>query len=258
MTKADLFEKIIVMGDSWAKGEFPKGGKQGMPCPHGGLFQYINHSKKYRFSEKVRLLQRNGGNLNDNIFFLSNYHSPKNSLYIIFVTNPLRSVTNWRWMSSHKPVDFIKQIQTIKDEFYVKINKWMGNNNSHAVLLGGLTSVNNLRKYPHLTKAIPNIIEFLDPRLKFQISINDILLDITNHDPLFYNRMQKNYITKYLFANFCFRIKSRPNLDLINFFLKHSKRWDKIVERLGFPDGAHPHRGHHYKIYKELQRQNIV
>jgi hypothetical protein len=221
MNLINAHSKILIIGDSWGCGEWVKFGPGHYWTVHSGLEFYL---KEYGCN--VTNLSM-GGISNSKIFDLLNEHIQINNSYdviIWFQTDPLRNLRpyadNIEIFKKNKE-DFILAHDELLDSIYAKFNSL--DLPIHCV--GGTTKLNLafLEKYPNLHPVIPSIIEmFGEAHIKIWPS-NWI------KDPQVLKSLSHS-VVEYLYS------ECEPKL---------SREWF-------FPDGLHPNRKAHEKIFEYL------
>lgn len=214
--------KILIIGDSWGRGEWLCQPRTQIYHPvHLGLESYL---KEYGCD--VNNLSQ-GGYSNSNIFNSLHDHMAINNSYdviIWFQTDPLR---NLRPYADHTEIfkknkeDFILAYDELLDSIYDKFDSL----NLPIYCLGGATKLNLalLEKYPNLHPVIPSIIEmFGESHIKVWPS----------------DWIKDPQVLKSL---------SHPLADYL-----HSESEVNLSEEWFFPDGRHPNRKAHKKIFEYL------
>jgi hypothetical protein len=221
MNLINAHSKILIIGDSWGCGEWEMSDAKVYSVVHPGLELYL---KEYGCD--VTNISA-GDSSNHNIFNRLHEHMQKNNSYDVilwFQTDPLRSLrpyaANIEIFKKNKE-DFILAHDELLDSIYDKFNSM----DLPIYCLGGTTKLNLtlLEKYPNLYPVIPSIIEmFGEAHVKIWPSDwirTPQVLESLSHSTVDY-------------------LYSECNLNL-------SKEWF-------FPDGRHPNRKAHKKIFEYL------
>jgi len=213
--------KILIIGDSWGCGEWAMSGPNGYCTVHPGLEFYL---KEHGYD--VNNLSQ-GGYSNSDIFNSLRDHLAINNSYdviIWFQTDPLRNLRpyadNIEIFKKNKE-DFILVHDELLNSIYAKFNSL----DLPIHCLGGTTKLNLalLEKYPNLHPVIPSIIEmFGEAHIKIWPS----------------DWIKNPQILKSL---------SRTLVDYL-----HSECEPKLSREWFFPDGRHPNRKAHKKIFEFL------
>lgn len=212
--------KILIIGDSWGCGEWTLSDEY---CAvHPGLEFYL---KEHGYN--VNNLSQ-GGYSNSDIFNSLRDHMAINNSYdviIWFQTDPLRNFRPYRneniGIFKKNKEDFILACDELLDSIYAKFNSL----DLPIYCLGGTTKLNLalLEKYPNLHPVIPSIIEmFGEEHIKIWPS----------------GWIKHPQVLKSL---------SRSLVDYL-----HSECELNLSQEWFFPDGRHPNRKAHKKIFEFL------
>ena len=241
--------RILLAGDSWGCGEWkaynPK--LEGRPdaIAHKGLEEYLtqdNHEVKnvsvpgcslksiyykLRMQGKKHLLDKE---VEDD----SKPYKPYDATFVI-VTDALRDIERGTiWDNAYSYQDYVDMHNNQLREFIADISRINNKILGQVYLMGGLSKVtSDLLKDTQLKIAIPSILEFLVPNSK-------------QHDVIFlhhHHTISKHNTNKQAVK----RIHAQNNL--WELYTKESIMW---------PDGHHPNREGHFKIYQYLKENKFL
>ncbi len=211
--------KILIAGDSWAMGEWPV--KQEDGIQHKGLEQYLLDD-----GHDVVNISEAGDTLTAILHCLK-LQQTKYDYVFVFLVEPFAEMQNeFFWDKKLKYEDYYTRHKTKLTSFVKSIDTL---NLGPIKLIGG--SAKCLPEYITDTSieiAIPSVIELLIPGLRqyemnFQYHYH--LLDTSNVDQI-----------------------------TIDKILEQAEKWDRIYKNpIMHPDGEHPNREGHYKIYQVLK-----
>lgn len=212
--------KILIVGDSWGCGEWPVPSKLVEYLPvHLGLEFYL---REYGCSVTN---VSHGGYSNDDIFIsLKNQIQNQHDAIFWFQTDPLRNLrpyTNNLEIFKKEKEDFILAHDELLDSIYEKFNS-LG---VTIYCLGGYSKLNLslMEKYSNLFPIIPSIIELLGE----------------NHIKIWPSEWIRCNETTSVFS-----------YSLTEYLYKECGQ--KLSRLWFFPDGRHPNRHAHKKIFKYL------
>lgn len=212
--------KILISGDSWGCGEWRTADDpNGQGINHKGLEQYLledNHT--------VQNISQGGYSLYDILQNL-NFQNEKYDYVFVFVTDAHRlwDTKNF-WIPSYTYQDYL-----LRYENYVKafVNQLDQLDIGPIKLIGGLTKCKlEYTKNTNIEIAIPSIFELLTEK---------------NHYDMCFHEHYQTLNTKNI---------NKETLDKV---YEQTKILDDLfINPIFHPDGRHPNRQGHYKIYKTL------
>jgi hypothetical protein len=217
--------KILLAGDSWGVGEWGPERLPGRHVSHLGLEQYLRND-----GHDVDNVSIAGGCLQRIAKSLLNTELEKYDYIFVFVTDTFRSLgfdlkTFW---SSKDDIKKVKEHhQNVLHSFLHELNSL----NKKIVLLGALTKVTkkDVKGFKNLTVGISSIIELLIP-------------GYTQHEICFTETLQG--------------IPRNIDKELFEYVWEQSFRWTELQDiPIFYPDGGHPNREGHKKIFIYLKEK---
>jgi len=211
--------KILIAGDSWGCGEWNIDPTKG--CNHKGLEQYLKDDK-----HDVKNISY-GGLSFYGILEELNYENEKYDYVFVFVTDANRGIEpNKFWIKNYTYEDYQFRWDTNVKSFVESLDIL---DIGPVFLLGGLTKCYD--RHVENTKikiAIPSIFELIIPGSKHY--------DMCFQDYLF--KLDENNVPKEMVTN----------------IWQQMKIFDELFKNtIMYPDGNHPNREGHYKIYQVLK-----
>ncbi len=226
--------RIYIGGDSWGCGEW------GMPDPlrnwsgtqvilHRGLEQYL-------LDDGHSVTNTSGGGDSNMRTYDKILNSKEHDIYIIFQTISLRDNHEWNTILTWK--NLIARNKKLQKTFYKRLGSLASNK---IYLLGGLEKVDKdeVAKYPNLVTVVESIPEWL-----------------TNGD---YINREGSLLTDI--NNLGDNLPKDVELELLDKLIELDNQCKSTVSfnRQYFqPDGFHPNKEGHYRIYQELKLQQII
>tara|TARA_B100001093_G_scaffold499343_1_gene548490 strand:+ start:1645 stop:2313 length:669 start_codon:yes stop_codon:yes gene_type:complete len=211
--------KILIAGDSWAMGEWPE--KQEDDIQHKGLEQYLiddNHTV-------VNISM--GGDPHNVILENLKTIDEKFDIAFVFTVDPHSKMEDENfWQKDFSYEDYYNRHKQAIRKFVLGLDKL---NIGPIKLLGGSSKC--LQEYTQDTSieiAIPSIIELLIPGIKQY----DMCFQYHHH-----------------------LLDESINAEIVDKVYEQAKIFDSIFykEPIMYPDGEHPNREGHYKIYEVLK-----
>jgi len=239
--------RILLAGDSWGCGEWkkynPKLGEAHLDSiNHKGLEEYLtqnNHEvknvsvpgaslKTIHYQVKKQTKKYLFGGEVDADF------TPYDATFVI-VTDTLRDIERGTiWDEAYSYQDYVDIHNSKLREFIANLSRLNEKRFGQIYLMGGLTKVtSDFVKDTQLKIAIPSILEFLVPNSK-------------QHDVIF--RHHLHTISK-----------RNTNKAAVKRIYAQDNLWNLYTEEpIMWPDGHHPNREGHYKIYQYLKENKIL
>lgn len=238
--------RILLAGDSWGCGEWkvynPKLEASLDAINHKGLEAYLindNHDVKnvsvpgaslknihyqVRKQGKKYLL---GGEVDTDF-------TPYDATFVI-VTDTLRDIDRGTiWDSAYSYQDYVDIHNNKLHEFISSLNMLNQKKYGQIYLMGGLTKVtSDLVKHTNLKIAIPSILELIVPNSK-----QHNVIFVHHLDTISKRNTNKKAVKKIYAQN-----------NLWNLYTKEPIMW---------PDGQHPNRQGHFKIYQYLKENKFL
>jgi hypothetical protein len=223
-------KRICIFGDSWCRGEWGwKNGKFGRL--HKGLEQYLKDSD-YQVSNFGE-----GGASNIEQFNriitedITNY-----DVILYFQTDPLRDYRSTKFKGMFESIEVFRQYQTTaRHNHYSRLNS-LG---LKIYLLGGCDKIdeNDLVEYKNLKCFVPSIIKLINEDLEHpNIWASDWIEYVDrNCNPELFNLIHEQKM-----------IQDRFYSD------------EKLYVEYFQPDGKHPNRKAHYKIYEKVLKELLL
>jgi hypothetical protein len=221
-SSAVLMIDLLIVGDSWGIGEWGWDNKNRYACTHKGLEQYFLDAGYSVQNKSIGGGTNRQSTLTLQLLDLNQYKS-----ILWFQTDPLRDITDSQlflkeYNSFQKVIEYQKEL----------LNKTYLNLNSleiEILCIGGCSKLelDLIKYYPNLTPIIPSAIEFLIPDFK--------------HPEIWFSRWYED-------------IDRQFSIDCINKFLYNKQLQDQLEKYrdLFWPDGRHPNRWGHKKIFEYL------
>jgi len=210
---------ILIAGDSWGCGEW-EGDEENYGVSHKGLEHFLTE-----YGCSVTNVSKGGSSNADSIQRIKDFISTTNVDHIFwFQTNPIRDLRY-----SDRSYDE-KSLPKTSEEYKIKTKKLLRNTyeflnqlNVKIHCIGGLARLEKcINKYPNLIPLIPSVIEMFGAQ-----------------EPDFWI---ENWIdAKIKFSDtFLTELEEMPN------------PWELLPKKWFYPDGVHPNRHAHYKIFKYI------
>ena len=214
---------LLIVGDSWAMGEWDWDNENRYACTHKGLEQYFLDAGCSVQNKSIGGASNSQSILTLQLLDLNQYKS-----ILWFQTDPLRDITDSQlflkeYNSFQKVIEHQKEL----------LNKTYLNLNSleiEILCIGGCSKLelDLIKYYPNLTPIIPSVMEFLIPDFK--------------HPEIWFSGWFQD-------------IDRQFSIDCINKFLYNKQLQDQLgwlYRDLFWPDGRHPNRWGHKKIFEYL------
>lgn len=224
-------KNICIIGDSWSRGEF--GWKdQKYSRLHKGLEQFLKDSNYSVFNygeggaSNLKLFNRVKNEEDLTVF----------DLVLYFQTDPLRDYRENKFQGLFESIETFRRYQiTARHNHYKRLNS-LG---VKIHLIGGCDRIdeNDLIEYKNLKCFIPSIIKFISEDLEHpNIWASDWIeyVDRSCDPELFKLIHQQKMLQDKFYGN------------------------DKVVVEFFQPDGQHPNRNAHYKIYEKVVKELLT
>ena len=238
--------RILLAGDSWGCGEWkaynPELEGKTTAIAHKGLEEYLTQD-----NHEVKNVSVPGASLK-NIHYKLRMQGKKYLLdkeveddsktydaTFIIVTDTLRDIERGSiWDKAYSYQDYVAIHNNKLHEFISSISRLNNKKLGQIYLIGGLTKVtSDLVKDTKLKIAIPSILEFLVPNSK-------------QHNVMFVHHL--NTISKH-----------NTNKAAVKRIYAQNNLWNLYTkEPIMWPDGHHPNREGHFKIYQYLKENKFL
>ena len=241
--------RILLAGDSWGCGEW----KEYHPTieARGTLLGAVNHKGLEEYltqdNHEVKNISLPGASLKNIYYKLIQQgkkylfggevdfdFKPYDATFVI-VTDPLRDIEKGTlWVASYSYQDYVEIHNNNLYEFISSLNSLDQKKYGQIYLMGGLTKVtSDLVKNTNLKIAIPSILELLVPNSK-------------QHDVIFKHHLHT--ISKH-----------NTNKAAVKRIYAQNNLWELYTtEPIMWPDGNHPNREGHFKIYQYLKENKFL
>lgn len=250
-----MSKTFLIVGDSWSQGEIEHypGQEKSHIVVHRGLIQYLEDAGHTVYNRgglgwsNIEAYWQTYSAFFDNTH--CNYPPPigDDINYIIwFTTDSFRDLEESQYLERIKANKSIRKtfIETL-DQRYSKFNELSDRIGQKILLIGGWTPVSpEVEKYKNLVTIIPNVHELLVP--ESDISITQACLHLY---PYIRNSAETGKV--FLTGQEVDYIKQEV-IDLSG-ELNYAERVRKLNKPLFYPDGDHPNRQGHYKIFEKVK-----
>ena len=224
-----MIDRIIIVGDSWGRGEWKDG-----VITHRGLEQFLLED-----NYSVSNYSQPGADSNLIINQIPQSLSDKD-LLVIFATDFQRGQIDWNVQADESLEKFLIHRNTQKQIFLKALEQRLRKQKASVLLLGCLGVLDPIDKIKYKNiEIIHNYVQWLLPNNKYVSEYKFYTKDYNFH--LLYNLFRHN-----------------KNNELMSTILEQSTLWQtKIADKNIFLDSAHPNRDCHNKLYKYIKEKYL-
>lgn len=228
--------RILLAGDSWGCGEWKEYNpklKDSDAVAHKGLEEYLTQD-----NHEVKNVSIPGASLNTTHYQLKKTELSDNNPYdatFVIVSDTLRDIKLGKlWDKAYTYQDYVDIHNHELLKFISNVSNLHDRNYGQIYLIGGLTKVtSDLLKDTQLKIAIPSILELIVPNSK-------------QHDVIFVHHL--GAISKH-----------NTNKKAVKRIYAQNNLWNLYTkEPIMWPDGNHPNREGHFKIYQYLKENKFL